>query len=389
MGKSEKPPLRKVPDFALGPRLVETIQEDLVRMGIVGEVDNSMLLYVVGTSRLQDSPGRVIVRGESSSGKSLMLQKVTSLFPPECIVEATGMTTMALYYMEPGSLVHKWLVMGERKRAADDNQADATMAIRQLISENRISRIVTVRGEGGFTTMRSEQDGPIAYSETTTAPSIFTEDLNRCLQVWADDSPRQTRRILDAIAEKYEMTGGDDREAIKETVKRHHEFQRMLRTMPVVIPYASRVSEEMPTDKPDARRAFQLVMTTIETVALLHQFQRKTEDARLVATSSDYEVARRLLLPCLGESFKVSKATANVLLKLEKKPAGSQFSASDVRKAVGSSHATQEKVLRELVGNRLVRLVKVARGRSPALYVMTGRTLDDCHILPPVRVLGK
>ena len=70
--------------------------------------------------------------------------------------------------------------------------------LREMIESGRLSRGVPVREGGRVVTRVIERDGPIAYSESTTAASVDEEDANRCLILTTDEGQGQTRRILRA-----------------------------------------------------------------------------------------------------------------------------------------------------------------------------------------------
>ena len=55
------------------------------------------------------------------------------MFPPETVIHATAMTAQSLYYLESGALRHKFIVAGERSRREDDDTAEATRALREMI----------------------------------------------------------------------------------------------------------------------------------------------------------------------------------------------------------------------------------------------------------------
>src|SRR5262249_22984061 len=156
-------------------------------------------VYLTGTSRKLKAPLAAIVQGPSSSGKSYVVEKTAGLIPPEDTIHATQMTPQALFHMKPGSLRHKLVVGGERSRLQnDDVGAEATRALREMLSSGRLSKLMPVKGEGGLIETRLiEQDGPIAYVETTTLTRIFDEDVNRCLLLNTDEQPEQTKKIID------------------------------------------------------------------------------------------------------------------------------------------------------------------------------------------------
>src|SRR5262249_13041383 len=155
-------------------------------------------------SRLLNRPLADIVQGPSTSGKSYLIEKTASLFPSEAVIYATQMTPQALFHMKPGTLCHKFVVAGERSRNQDDDKAEATRALREMISSGKLTKLMPVReGNNQIQTQSIEQDGPIAYVESTTLTNIFDEDANRCLLLNTDERSDQTRRIIEATAAKH------------------------------------------------------------------------------------------------------------------------------------------------------------------------------------------
>src|SRR5262249_43227372 len=148
-----------------------------------------------------DRPLASILQGPSSSGKSYVIEKTASLFPSEAVIHATQMTPQALFHMAPGRLSHRFIVGGERSRIQDDEHAEGTRALREMLSAGKLSKLMPIKVEGGrIETVQIEQDGPIAHVESTTRRKVDDEDENRCLMLHTDERPEQTRRILRQLA---------------------------------------------------------------------------------------------------------------------------------------------------------------------------------------------
>ena len=65
-----------------------------------------------------------------------------------------------------------------------------------MLSAGKLSKAVVMKVDGNMQTVVIEQDGPIAYVESTTSTEIFDEDANRAILVTSDERREQTRRIL-------------------------------------------------------------------------------------------------------------------------------------------------------------------------------------------------
>jgi hypothetical protein len=282
--------------------LMQRIGRDFTSAGIAGERALAGTIYLTGVSRLLERPLALLIQGPSSSGKTYILGRVAMLFPAEAVLHSTTMSPTALFYAKRGTLSHRFVVAGERSRRQDDDQAEVTRALRELLSEGRLSRLVTVKQSSGPPVSELvEQEGPISYCETTTLPAsqIFAEDLNRMLLLTTNETPRQTKAVLRRVAEVYQ--GGPAAAAAQSVIERHHAMQRMLRSYPVNIPFAASLADRLPATRLEIRRGYPHLLGMVSACATLHQFQRKqTSNGELVATLDDYRAARALLSDPLG-----------------------------------------------------------------------------------------
>jgi hypothetical protein len=251
------------------PRLVDLIRQDIEALGVAGEYDLALTIYLTGLSRQLDKPLAVRVHGPTASGKSYLISAVTGLFPPETVLQVTQITPQALYYLEPGALRHRFIVAGERSRLQKDETAEATRALRELLSAGRLVKLRSFGGE----TRSIEQTGPIAFIESSSLPKVFDEDANRCLTLFTDERPEQTRRIIYCLAQHClgRRANGTDHDRIRQ---RHFALQRLLQPLRVVVPYAERLAELLDCRRVDLRRAFPQILSMIQAVTLLHQYQR-------------------------------------------------------------------------------------------------------------------
>ncbi len=277
----------------VSPDLMQRVIDDVAATGVGGERELVGSNYLIGVSRLLPCPLAAIVQAPSSTGKSYMVEKTAALFPPEAVIHATAMTAQSLYYLESGALQHRFIVAGERSRKEDDDTAEATRALREMIGSGRLTKLVPMKEDGRFVTQRIEQPGPIAYIETTTLTKIFDEDANRCLLLTADERPQQTAHVVNRLAAGY---SGGATINVDMIVQRHHAAQRMIQGRPVVIPFAAQIAERFDCERVEARRAYPQLMSMIQASALLHQFQRQlVVDGQIVASVDDYQLARHLV----------------------------------------------------------------------------------------------
>jgi hypothetical protein len=367
--------------------LMQRVVEDIAALGVAGEKELAATVYLIGTSRLLASPLAAIVQGPSSSGKSYVVKHAAKLFPPEAIITATQLTPQALFYMRPGGLVHRFVVTGERSRLENDDTAEATRALREMLSEGRLSKMLPIKKDGRPETVLVEQDGPIAYVETTTLTKIFNEDANRCILLTSDETPEQTRRILTTLAGVYAHGATVDRQQI---IDRHHAIQRMLQPFAVLVPYAERLADAMGNYRVEARRAYPQVVSMIQASALLHQRQRQIDaDGRLLAAADDYQLARHLLgLPMARQlGGRISEPAMRFLERRRGWFASEQtFTTRDVKEKESQSKSSVYGWLAELHDGGMVDRVEEGRGNKAAQWRLSSDAPDPdaAAVLPPV-----
>ncbi len=377
------------------PSLIDRIVRDLGTIGIVGEHELALTLYVQGVSRLLDKPISAIVQGTSSSGKSYTIERVASLYPDEVLLRATDMTPQSLYYLPPGRLVHCWVVAGERSRIENDERAEAKRALREMISAGYLRKIITIKQrDGSMLTVELHQPGPIAFVESTTQTHLFDEDANRCFLLSTDETGDQTGRVIAAAARHAEGASIDTRPIIAV----HHAAQRLLRRVDVRIPYATRLSEGFPTHRPDARRAFGQLLSLIKAIATLHQYQRcdgPISDGQIIqADVTDYVIARRLLQSPLGRSMggALTDAVSRFGHRLIEHYAGRVFTSSEISSTDGVLKAKSKvnDYLRALADAGVVECVEASRGNKPSSWRVIGEPPEPgAAWLPTLDQLGE
>src|SRR5829696_4361125 len=106
----------------------------LRRSGLVGEERAAKLVYLAVRSRLLDRIGSVALKGPSSGGKSVLVERTLSFFPADAFYELSAMSEHALAYSEE-LLEHRILVLYEAAGLSSDFQS---YLLRSLLSEGRV-----------------------------------------------------------------------------------------------------------------------------------------------------------------------------------------------------------------------------------------------------------
>ena len=334
----------------------------------------------------------VAVKGPSSAGKSNTAKKVIAFHPEEASLDMAGMSARYLANSEE-PFAHRFLYVWEASGLGDDAEA----MLRVLLSEGEIIWR-TVVDQVGVTLYKP---GPTGLLITTTEVTLHPENETRLLTVNVDDTPEQTRRVMESIARQEKPEAFD-------FVRWHGLAEWIaLGNKTVFVPYAPRLAKLIPPIAVRLRRDFSALLGLIAAHALLHRATRvEDEEGRILATIDDYSVIRDLVLCAMSEAVESAvdpkiretvKATAAIIVKkLAEIGDASPYKGSDR----GPTWATQIEIARELeldqsTAHRRVRkalkegyLENIARSGRPRI-VVAAAIPEDRTLLPTVEALSR
>lgn len=367
---------REAEQFGRDPDLVERIVRDYEQCGIVGERHGKLLCYLAAVSRKLPEPLSVLILSSSGAGKSALQNATLTLCPPEDVIKLTSLTGKALYYKDELSLQHRVLALEEEAGAED-----AAYAVRSLISSGELIIESTVRDSvtGRLRAMANRVRGPTAVFYTTTNPDVDPETRSRFFTIGIDESREQTRRILE-LQRRREASRPGARERI---LRRHRNFQRLLRPVCVVNPFAPQLSFD--DHRLQARRDQPKYLSLIAAAAFLRQMSKRvhepreaTEGARswVEVDLTDISIANELANETMGRSLdELSVPSRDLLALLENMTAARRqehsgavsdealvFTRRQIREFSGWSTWRIHAYLRELVDGEYVLRVSGRRG---------------------------
>jgi DNA primase len=278
--------------------LLDQVARDIDALGFVGEATNTRLLYLVAISRKLPDPLSAIVLSQSGAGKSGLTEVLERLTPPEDVVLLTRLTPQSLYYIEPGFLDRKLVIVEERY-----GSMEADYSIRVLQSRKKLIAAAPIKDPqtGTLKTKIFTVEARAAFLEATTASGVNHENATRCFELMMDESPEQTRRIHTRMALLRTERGLALRHAADTIARRHWHAQRLLEPLPVVIPFADALT--FPSAWLRTRRDYARFLNLVEVSAFLHQHQRARRGGAIVADVADYAVAYDLAASVLSETL--------------------------------------------------------------------------------------
>ena len=242
------------------------------------------------------------------------MECVAELMPPEEVKYFSRLTPQSLYYMGKDELVHKLLIVDER-----DGSEEAEYPIRTLQTRRKLTLAVPIKdpSSGRIKTKMLEILGPIAYMESSTSATINPENLNRCFELYLDDSPGQTARIMAEQRRTRTLAGLAQDTRRDAALRLHQNAQRLLRPLKVVIPFAEAL--KFPAQWLRTRRDNERFLSLVEIVTFLHQYQRTVKTSpdgveHVEATPDDY-----------GKAYDLAKTVFAQTLQDVSKPAKDLF----------------------------------------------------------------
>jgi DNA primase catalytic core len=283
------------------PQLFTRIVDDLSVLGYVGEELNKQLIYIAAASRKLDDPISVLILSQSASGKSLLVETVRKLIPPEDVVAVSSLSDQALNYVSEGGLVHKFLILGE---AVHSDVVEHQ--IREMLSNHELSRMVTTKNEktGQMETGIVRSEVIVAAMLSSTRFDVNPENASRCFVINTDESRDQTRSIHEVQKRKYSMARiCEKHNDVPAIIRQHHAAQCMLKKRIIINPIAEHLA--FPDTVMRTRRDHERFIDLIASVCFLRQYQKEELEQADPVTGEmihyitcdleDYKIAYRIM----------------------------------------------------------------------------------------------
>ncbi|AIK15178.1 DnaG primase-like protein [Pectobacterium atrosepticum] len=330
------------------PNLIGRLTDDLAACGVVGESTNLVAGYLAAVSRKLDRPLAVLIQSSSAAGKSSLMDAVLNLIPPEERLQYSAMTGQSLFYLGETNLQHKILAIAE-----EEGVRQAAYALKLLQSDGELTIASTGKDDatGNLVTKQYTVKGPVMLMLTTTAIDVDEELLNRCLVLSVNESREQTEAIHALQRHKQTLEGLLMENEKGYLTELHQNAQRLLKPLKVVNPFASQLT--FLSDKTRTRRDHMKYLTLIQSITLLHQYQREIKQVEhrgavieyIEVARSDIVLANRLAHEILGRTLdEMPPQTRKLLLLIQgmvnqlahtqnRKPGEVRFTRRDIRNA--------------------------------------------------------
>ena len=353
--------------------LITNLKTDFKNLGILGEDENALILFMAMASHKYENPFSVLCLAKSGIGKSYLLQKLSECMPQNAYSFHTQISENALYYFDSHQLDGKVLFIEDLDWTNQMLTPLATLQTQGKLIKTR----ATKNKDGLLHSTTFEVSAKLcliacAYSEKNY------ENLSLpflCLHL----NHSQTQDIEIMNYQRKISAGLIDKTVISETAQRLKCVLASLENISVINPFAPLI--ELPTDLPHPRKTLLLLLDFINVVTFFHQHQRKqlvneqTGEIYIESTPEDIKLAflllKNSLLRKVDELSTSARGFYNWLKKFLSEAKTKQFTALDIRKTKSIHPRTLNRYLQELTLFHYLQITGGNKHRGGFIYKLT------------------
>lgn len=321
-------------DFLKRKHLLQNLNTEIGKAGIVGEENSRMLLFLIIISYLNKSPLHALVQGSSGSGKTHIISRIADLMPQEDVLRFTRITESSLYNWGEFDLFQKVVIIED----LDGLKEDALYALREFISNQVLRSSVTIKDKkGNNKSSHKIVKGQFSSLSATTKGETYEDNMSRSFLIAVDESKEQTQRIIEY--QNRRNAGEIDPNESQKTIHFIQQIIRNLKHYEVINPYATKL--HLPEKVHKVRRLNEMYQAVIKQVTFLNQYQRKlTKDNQLITEIEDIEQATEILFESIV--LKVDELDGSLRqfferLKKHVKNENQEFILRDIRQTLNVS----------------------------------------------------
>lgn len=330
-------------DFLQQENLLQNLNTLIEQSGIIGESNSRLLLFIIASSYKTKQPLHAIVQGSSGSGKTHLISKVADLLPQEDVLRFTRITESSLYNWGEYELVNKLLIIED----LDGLKEEAMFAMRELISNQRLSSSVSIKDKkGNIKSVKKEVKGVFSSLSATTKGEIYEDNMSRSFLLAVDESKEQTDRIINY--QNRRIAGEINPQEQQQAKELLQKIVRSLKEEEVQNPYATQI--QLPENVHKKRRLNEMFQSIIKQITIINQYQRSTRNGRIVTQIEDIEHAVEILFESI--ILKIDELDGSLrqfFEKLKKQFKTDDFSRFEAMETTGFKKTQLQHYLNQLV----------------------------------------
>lgn len=357
--------------------LIHNLQTDFKNLGILGEDENALILFMAMASHKYENPFSVLCLAKSGIGKSYLLQKLSSCLPPNSYSLHTQISENALYYFDSHQLDGKVLFIEDL-----DWTNQMLLPLARLQTQRKLIKTRATKNKDGLLHSTTfEVKAKLCLIACAYAEKNYERLSLPFLILHLNHSQSQDLEIMDY--QRKASAGLINQSLINETERKLKCVLASLNPVRVINPFAPLI--ELPHDLPSPRKTLLLLLHFIEVVTFFHQHQREqkadeqTGEIYIESTPEDIKLAFALLKnSLLRKADDLSTSARGFLCWLKKylqEARSTQFTALDIRKARNIHPRTLNRYLQELTLFHYLQITGGNKHRGGFIYKLTH--LDD------------
>lgn len=330
-------------DILKQKNLLEQLNILIEKSGIIGEENSRLLLFIIASSYKTKQPLHAIVQGSSGSGKTHLISKIADLMPQEDVLRFTRITESSLYNWGEYDLVGKHLIIED----LDGLKEEAMFAMRELISNQRLSSSVSIKDKkGNIKSTKKEVKGVFSSLSATTKGDLYEDNMSRSFLLAVDESEAQTNRIINY---QNKRIAGEISEQDQEKAKLLlQQILRSLKPEEVQNPFATQI--QLPENVHKKRRLNEMFQSIIKQITILNQYQRNSQNGKIQTQIEDVKNAVEILFESI--ILKIDELDGSLrqfFEKLKKKFPTHDFTRFEAMETTGFKKTQLQHYINQLV----------------------------------------
>jgi hypothetical protein len=321
--------------YLTSKNLISNLQKDLQHIGILGEDENALILFLAMASHKSENPFSVLCLAKSGIGKSYLLNKLADCMPKNTFSFHTQISENALYYFDSKQIDGKTLFIEDLEWTNRLLMPLATLQTQGKLIKTR----ATKNKEGMIHSTTFEVSGKLCLIACAYSEKNYEQLSLPFLCLHLNHSHTQGINVMGY--QKKHRAGLINQSEIIQTQRRLQCVIASLKNTNIINPFATLIN--LPEDLPHPRKTLLLLLNFIDTVTFFNQYKREsvadeqTGEILIKTHPEDIELAFSLLKNSLFRRADELSTTArgfyNWLKKYLQEAKTNQFTALDVRKA--------------------------------------------------------
>jgi hypothetical protein len=359
--------------------LITNLQKDLQQIGILGEDENALMLFLAMASHKSENPFSVLCLAKSGIGKSYLLQKLSECMPKNTYSFHTQISENALYYFDSEQINGKTLFIEDLEWTNAMLNPLATLQTQGRIIKTR----ATKNKDGMLHSTTFEVIAKLCLIACAYTEKNYEQLSLPFLCLHLNHSQAQDVNVMEY--QKKIKAGLINQTEIKETQRKLQCVLASLKSINIINPFAPLI--HLPEDLPHPRKTLLLLLNFIDIITFFCQYQREntvneqTGEVLIKTHPQDIELAFSLLKNSLFRRADELSTTArgfyNWLKKYLQEAKTNQFTALDIRKEKKIHPRTLNRYLQELTLFNYIQITGGNKYRGGYIYKITNLDEDN------------